>query len=155
SSRSGSSQIARGNATRPIASMPIATLAGGVRLPATPPVKSATPKVAAAPSAAAGERNWFRLTIVAGARFGANGGGGDMKQTEIPRPSDAVLTRLAAIAVRVEELMAFDQPSNKAPVGLTTIKNDRRRSVEQVLDANRYCGEPRENSVGWPGNFGL
>jgi len=55
-----------------------------------------------------------------------------MKQTEIPRPSDAVLTRLAAIAVRVEELMAFDQPRNK-PVGLTTIKNDRRRSVEQVL----------------------
>ena len=29
--------------------------------------------------------------------------------------------------------MAFDQPKNKAPVGLTTIKNDRRRSVEQVL----------------------
>jgi len=56
-----------------------------------------------------------------------------MKQTEIPRPSDAVLTRLAAIAVRVEELMAFDQPKNKAPVGLTTIKNDRRRFVEQVL----------------------
>ena len=56
-----------------------------------------------------------------------------MRQTEIPRPSDAVLTRLAAIAVRVEELMAFDQPRSKAPVGLTTIKNDRRRSVEQVL----------------------
>ena len=56
-----------------------------------------------------------------------------MKQTEIPRPSDAVLTRLAVIAVRIEELMAFDQPRSKAPVGLTTIKNDRRRCVEQVL----------------------
>ena len=56
-----------------------------------------------------------------------------MKETEIPRPSDAVLTRLGAIAVRVEELMAFDQPRTNAPVGLTTIKNDRRRSVEEVL----------------------
>ena len=72
-----------------------------------------------------------------------------MKETEIPRPSDAVLTRLAAIAVRVEELMAFDQPRTNAPVGLTTIKNDRRRSVEEVLvlladpELKNYLGKVR------------
>ena len=72
-----------------------------------------------------------------------------MKETEIPRPSDAVLTRLATIAVRVEELMAFDQPRTKAPVGLTTIKNDRPRSVEEVLvlladpELKNYLGKVR------------
>lgn len=56
-----------------------------------------------------------------------------MKQAEIPTPSGAVLKRLAGIAVQVEELLAADQPAGKAPVGLTRIKNDRRRSMEQIL----------------------
>jgi hypothetical protein len=48
-------------------------------------------------------------------------------------PSEAVLIRLATIAARVEELLAADQPLGKAPVGLNTIKNDRRRAMETVL----------------------
>ena len=56
-----------------------------------------------------------------------------MKQAKIPTPSGAVLKRLAGIAVQVEELLAADQPAGKAPVGLTRIKNDRRRSTEQIL----------------------
>jgi hypothetical protein len=51
----------------------------------------------------------------------------------IPTPSDAVLIRLAGIAARVEELLAPDNPLDKAPVGLKTIKNDRRRATEGVL----------------------
>src|SRR5438270_9995037 len=58
-------QIANGTATRPIASTPMATLGAGMRRAARPPVKSATPRVAAAPRAAAGERNWFRPPILA------------------------------------------------------------------------------------------
>jgi len=56
-----------------------------------------------------------------------------VKQAKIPTPSGAVLKRLAGIAVQVEELLAADQPAGKAPVGLTRIKNDRRRSMEQIL----------------------
>ena len=56
-----------------------------------------------------------------------------MKQAEIPTPSGDVLKRLAGIAVQVEELLAADQSAGKAPVGLTRIKNDRRRSMEQIL----------------------
>ena len=56
-----------------------------------------------------------------------------MKQAKIPTPSGAVLKRLAGIAVQAEELLAADQPAGKAPVGLTRIKNDRRRSMEQIL----------------------
>ncbi|HYT14690.1 MAG TPA: hypothetical protein VEL12_18035 [Candidatus Nitrosopolaris sp.] len=48
-------------------------------------------------------------------------------------PSDAVLVRLATIAVHAEELLAPDQPTAKARVGLTNIKNDRRRSMESLL----------------------
>ena len=51
----------------------------------------------------------------------------------IPKPSDAVLIRLAAIAVHADELLAADQQTRKAPVGLTTIKNDRRRTMEALL----------------------
>jgi len=56
-----------------------------------------------------------------------------VKQAKIPTPSGDVLKRLAGIAVQVEELLAADQPAGKAPVGLTRIKNDRRRSMEQIL----------------------
>ena len=51
----------------------------------------------------------------------------------IPKPSDAVLIRLAAIAAHADELLAADQQTRKAPVGLTTIKNDRRRTMEAIL----------------------
>lgn len=51
----------------------------------------------------------------------------------LPTPSDAVLIRLAAIAAHAEELLAADQQTRKAPVGLTTIKNDRRRTMEAIL----------------------
>jgi low affinity Fe/Cu permease len=52
---------------------------------------------------------------------------------KIPKPSDAVLIRLAAIAAHADELLAADQQTRKAPVGLTTIKNDRRRTMEAIL----------------------
>ena len=55
-------------------------------------------------------------------------GGGD-----VPAPSDAVVIKLAGIAERVRELMALDSPVGKAPVGLNTIRNDRRRTVEAVM----------------------
>jgi hypothetical protein len=56
--------MAIGIAIKPTVSTPMATLGGELRLPATPPVKSATPSVAAEARAAPGERNWFRLWIV-------------------------------------------------------------------------------------------
>ena len=51
----------------------------------------------------------------------------------VPRPSDAVLIRLAAIAANAEDLLAGDQQVRRAPVGLTTIRNDRRRMMEAIL----------------------
>jgi hypothetical protein len=51
----------------------------------------------------------------------------------IPVPSDAVLIRLAGIAAHAEDLLAADQQVQKAPVGLRTIKNDRRRTMEAIL----------------------
>ena len=51
----------------------------------------------------------------------------------VPAPSDAALIRLAVIAAHVEELMALDYQAEKAPVGLKTIRNDRRRKVEAIL----------------------
>ena len=53
--------------------------------------------------------------------------------TAVPIPSDAALIRLAGIAAHVEELMALDYQSEKAPVGLKTLRNDRRRKVEGIL----------------------
>ena len=50
-----------------------------------------------------------------------------------PTPSDAALIRLASIAANVEELLAADHQIEKAPVGLTTVRNDRRRSMEAIL----------------------
>jgi len=55
------------------------------------------------------------------------------KADNVPKPSDAVLIRLAAIAAHADELLAADQQTRKAPVGLTTIKNDRRRTMEAIL----------------------
>jgi hypothetical protein len=51
----------------------------------------------------------------------------------IPTPSEAALIRLASIAAHVEGLLALDHQTAKAPVGLTTIKNDRRRTMEAIL----------------------
>ena len=65
----------------------------------------------------------------------------------IPKPSDATLIRLGSIAAQVEELLAADQPATKAKVGLTTIKNDRRRTMEAILvmladaDLRNYIAE--------------
>jgi hypothetical protein len=51
----------------------------------------------------------------------------------VPRPSDATIVRLAGIAAHAEELLAVDRQIEKAPVGLTTVKNDRRRKMEAIL----------------------
>ena len=51
----------------------------------------------------------------------------------IPVPSEAILIRLAGIAAHVEELLAAERQTQKAPVGLTTVKNDRRRTMEAIL----------------------
>ena len=65
----------------------------------------------------------------------------------IRTPSDAVLIRLAGIVAHAEELLAADQQTRKAPVGLTTIKNDRRRTMEAILvmladaDVREYIAE--------------
>ena len=60
-------------------------------------------------------------------------GGGSLTGAGIPTPSDAALIRLASIAAQVEELLAPDNPMHKAPIGLTTVKNDRRRTMEAIL----------------------
>lgn len=51
----------------------------------------------------------------------------------IPTPSDTLVIRLASIAAQVEELLAAEHQTEKAPVGLTNIKNDRRRTMEAIL----------------------
>ena len=51
----------------------------------------------------------------------------------IPTPSDTLVIRLASIAAQVEELLAAEHQTEKAPVGLTSIKNDRRRTMEAIL----------------------
>lgn len=51
----------------------------------------------------------------------------------IPPPSEAVLLGLAGIAAQADAMLAPDRPAEKAPVGLTTAKNDRRRAMESIL----------------------
>jgi hypothetical protein len=51
----------------------------------------------------------------------------------IPTPSDALVIKLAAIAADAGELLAADDQPEKARVGLTTVKNDRRRRMEAIL----------------------
>jgi hypothetical protein len=66
---------------------------------------------------------------------------------KVPAPSDTVVIKLAWIAERVRELMALDSPVGKAPVGLKTIRNDRRRTVEAIMllladgEMRKYLGE--------------
>jgi hypothetical protein len=52
---------------------------------------------------------------------------------QVPRPSDAVLIKLARIATNVREVMAADHPSERLRVGLSKIQNERRRTVEKIL----------------------
>ena len=54
-------------------------------------------------------------------------------RSNVPKASDAVLIRLAAIAAHADDLLAADQQVRRAPVGLTTIRNDRRRMMEAIL----------------------
>jgi hypothetical protein len=69
--------------------------------------------------------------------------------SRIPTPSDAVVAKLAGIAVNAENLLASDQPSGKAPVGLQTMKDNRRRSGEKILvlladpEVRKYLAEVR------------
>jgi len=51
----------------------------------------------------------------------------------IPAPSDALVIKLATIAADAGELLAADDQPDKARVGLTTVKNDRRRRMEAIL----------------------
>lgn len=51
----------------------------------------------------------------------------------IPRPTDAVLVRLVAIAARADEVLAPENPLGTPRVGLNTAKNDRRRAMEKIL----------------------
>lgn len=51
----------------------------------------------------------------------------------IPTPSDTVLSKLAGIASRVDDMLAADNPARKVPVGISTVKNDRRRAMENIL----------------------
>ena len=55
------------------------------------------------------------------------------RQPIIPTPSQAVLTKLAGIAVHAQAVLAADQPSGKARVGLKTVMNDRRRAMETIF----------------------
>ena len=54
-------------------------------------------------------------------------------QRPVPKPSDEALIRLAGIAANAEQLLAADHQMEKAPVGITTAKNDRRRKMEAIL----------------------
>ena len=51
----------------------------------------------------------------------------------IPTPSDELVIKLATIAADAGELLAADDQPEKARVGLTTVKNDRRRRMEAIL----------------------
>ena len=51
----------------------------------------------------------------------------------IPEPSDALVLKLASIAAHAAELIAADHQAEKAPVGLATLKNERRRTAEAIL----------------------
>jgi hypothetical protein len=51
----------------------------------------------------------------------------------VPAPSDAALIRLATIATHADDLLAAENQMGKVPVGVTDIKNDRRRTMEAIL----------------------
>lgn len=49
------------------------------------------------------------------------------------KPSDDLVAKLAGIAAHAEALLAADRQTEKAPVGLTTLKNERRRTAEAIM----------------------
>ena len=51
----------------------------------------------------------------------------------IPTPSDEVVAKLAGIALNAEDLLASDHPTRKAPVGVQTMKDTRRRTAETIM----------------------
>jgi len=65
------------------------------------------------------------------------------------KPSDSVVAKLAEIVTHVEDVLAIDRPVDKPRVGMTNLKNDRRRAVERVLllladpDLRAFLGEVR------------
>jgi hypothetical protein len=69
---------------------------------------------------------------------------------DIPKPTDAVIIKLAEIASHVGGVLAIDHPVDRAPVGMRTMKNDRRRAVEKVLvlladpEVRSYLAEVRK-----------
>ena len=71
----------------------------------------------------------------------------------IPAPSGGALIRLGGIAAHVEELMALDYQAEKAPIGLKTLRNDRRRKVEAILllladpDVRAYLAELKREGL--------
>jgi hypothetical protein len=76
-----------------------------------------------------------------------------MQAGAVPAPSGATVIRLAGIAALVEELMALDYQAEKAPVGLKTLRNDRRRKVESILvlladpEVRNYLAELQREGV--------
>src|SRR2546430_3263638 len=91
--------------TSPAVSLPRAPPGAGDRLPASPPLKSAMPRVAAAPRAAAGGRDWVRqkmLTAASQTKSGAGRGVGAPGARSAPNPAlgrAAPAQRLGGIAV--------------------------------------------------------
>jgi hypothetical protein len=53
--------------------------------------------------------------------------------SQVPRPSDEVLLKLAGIATFARSLTAPDRPSEREPVGRLTLQNERRRAAEKIL----------------------
>ena len=50
-----------------------------------------------------------------------------------PEPTDALVIKLASIAAHAGELLAADDQPQKARIGITTVKNERRRRMEAIL----------------------
>ena len=65
----------------------------------------------------------------------------------IPEPSHALLIKLGSIAAHAAELLAADHQTEKAPVGVTSLKNERRRTAEAIMvlladtDVRNYLAE--------------
>jgi hypothetical protein len=49
------------------------------------------------------------------------------------RASDAIVAKLAEIALQARSLTAPDRPSERKRVGVTNLQNDRRRAGENIL----------------------
>ena len=56
-----------------------------------------------------------------------------LEAAKVPRPSGSALIRLAGIAAYAEEVLSPEHPPGKGRVGITRVKNDRRRAMEAIL----------------------